>query len=151
MENNPKIVKRIEEIIEELACYNNPGPAAVKAAHIINDDYLLIPETDLPVVEVTGSRAHTDTLTEYVCDGNTEAMRKKAYQYLAMAEYVDRHRKTKEAEELAANRLEVWRELNPLPFGSIYFKENWKWENLKTSEKKAIDLILDLRKSQIDS
>lgn len=150
MENNPKIVKRIEEIIEELACYNNPGPTAVRAANIIVGEFILVPKIDLPSVDVRNGKAHLESVSEWVCKGDTDRMRDMAYQYLAMAEYVDMNQKNKEAEELAARRLEVWKELNPLPFDADYYAERWTWDSLKSSERRSIDMILDLR-SKIDS
>ena len=155
MKNDPKEINLIVSKIEELACYDNPGPTAVKAGEYIDETYLLIPREELPAVtygtlddafgEAPKGRImhgqHT-ALTESVLSGDTKRMREVAYQYLSMAEFVDdKVEKAKEA-KLNGLRAEAWNEIHP---GSFWTADNFNWAGVDATERAAINAIVKLK------
>jgi hypothetical protein len=149
-------INLIVQKIEELACHNNPGPTAVKAGEFIDETYLLIPREELPSVtfgtvddaygggEPKGrimKGKHT-ALTEHVLSGDTKRMREVAYEYLAMAEYVDQKKKQAEEAELNKLRAEAWNEIHP---GSLMRADQFHWQGVDKVERNAIEAIVKLK------
>lgn len=150
MTNDPQDLSLIIQKIEELACHNNPGPAAEKAVAFIDETYILIPREELPEVTFGNLDDAFDgpqvgrilNITENVYDGDTEKMRKLAFQYLSMAEYVDQKKHAAEEAALNVLRAEAWNAIHP---GSFMSAERFNWLGCDRTEKQAINAIVDLK------
>lgn len=117
----------------------------------ISNTYLLIPKFLFPKVYLSeNNRGTLSRINEFTSGGNPEDMRKMAYEYLAMADYIDTKKeqeglKLKEAQFAAYNHL--------FPYQNLYDTIddfNYATLDLKVSERRAIDEIVRL-KSQIDN
>lgn len=151
MKNDPQDLDLIVKKIEELACHHNPGPTAEKAVAFVDEIYVLIAREELPEVSF-GSLddafggpqvARILNITENVYDGDTEKMKKLALQYLSMASYVVGKKEAAEEAKLNVLRAEAWNLLHP---GSIMQAHQFNWLGCDTTEKKAIDAIVDLKR-----
>lgn len=148
MENKKKYLNEIITVIEDLACYNNPGPTATKAAARIDLEYVLIPKTDMPTVEIspsgTGRLPH---ITEAASKGDTKVMRELAYEYLAMADFVDAKKAKDEDLKLKTARWNAYKVL--YPYQNMWTFGTFNYEELDSVPKRAIDEIVKLR-TQLD-
>lgn len=148
MTNSTKIINEITQKIEERACYDNPGPAAVESGKFIDENFVLIRRSDLPKVEISQytGRGTTISINEATLGGDPGRMRRLAYQYLAMADFIDA-KKDKEAEEkLNADRFRVFKQIMPDTSATIL---TFRWDNCFPSTQNAITRILELE-SQFD-
>jgi hypothetical protein len=150
LKNNEQDLDLIVKEIERLACHNNPGPTAELAVSFIDETYVLIPREELPAVTFgTLDDAYGGpqvgrilNITENIYEGDTDKMRKLAYQYLSMAEFVD-EKKHKESEaKLNVLRAEAWNLLHP---GSFMEAHEFHWLGCDKTEKNAINAIVELK------
>jgi hypothetical protein len=115
------------------------------AVDSIDSNYLLIPKFLFPKIRFkpfTGT-AELDHITEDASKGNTTTMRELAYEYLAMADYVDN--KKIEAENLKLNT-QRWDAYNVLfPYQNMYTLETFNYDALDPVPKRAIEEIARLR------
>lgn len=149
MKNDPQELQLIIEEIEREACHNNPGPTAEAAAKFIDNTYVLIPREELPTVtfgtldDAYGPQvARVENVTEKVYNGDTDKMRKLAYQYLVIADYVAEKQHTAKEAELNILRAEAWNLIHP---GSSLTAETFSWLGCDRTEKSAINAIIDLK------
>lgn len=146
MKNDNRIIDEITHKIEERACYGNPGPVAVESGKFIDENFVLIRRSDLPKVEVSihTGRAYTDAINETASGGDPEKMRNLAYQYLAMADFID-SKKDKEAElKLQHQRWNAY--LAIYPNQNMYTFDSFDYmRDTQISIRRAIDEIVKLR------
>lgn len=154
MKNDQRELDLITQTIEEKACYANPGPTAVASVKFIDETYLLIPRDDLPVVsfgvldDAYGGPqvARIENITENVYSGDTEKMKKLAFQYLAMASYVSGKQSLEEEKALTSLRVEAWKLLHPLSNVNDSDLTPTHYDQLIGKDKRAIDAIVDLKR-----
>lgn len=146
MKNDTKIINEITQKIEERACYGNPGPVAVDSGKFIDTNFLLIRRSDLPEVAISlqTGRGHTDGLTESSSGGNPDKLRKVAYQYLAIADFIDA-KKDKEAKaKLQQQRWEAYSTI--YPYQNMYTFDSFDYmRDTQINVQRAIDEIVKLR------
>lgn len=149
MENKAVYLNEIITVIETLACTNNPGPTAVEAVKHIDKHFMLIYRTlDLPKVEIspsgTGRLPH---ITEAASKGDTKVMRELAYEYLAMADFVDAKKAKDEDLKLKTARWNAYKVL--YPYQNMWTFGTFNYDELESVPKRAINEIVNLR-SQLD-
>lgn len=145
MKNSTKTVSELISTIEEKACYNNPGPAAKAAVAEIDADYIIIPRSELPTPfkSSTGTAVLTH-INEYASKGDRNVMRKIAYEYLAMADYLDDKRADEESQKLRTAQWEAYSTI--YPHQNMYEFETFDYkENTQVNIQRAIDEIVKLR------
>lgn len=148
MKNNNNDLNLIIAEIEELACSNNPGPTATRAVDMIDETYVLIPREILPTITfgtlddaLSGSGyARVDNLTEAVYDGDTAKMRKLAYQYLVMADYVEQKVAKEQIDRAKSRRYKIFKELFPENHTTLL--ETFEWSSLHSFEKMVIEKMV---------
>lgn len=148
MKNTKTVLDRAEYIIENNACYMNPGPTARKSVKEIDERYILIQRNALPTVEKVDSPHYIRSYSAQVggvTDQNSdpEFHRKRATEHLAMATYLT-NKVAEDAAKLLADRKKVWKEL--FPEGSTD-DGIWSWDNQFDHVKTAINKILSLQSS----
>jgi hypothetical protein len=149
LENKKQYLNEITTVIETLACTNNPGPTAVEAAKHIDKHFHLIYRTlDLPKVEIGPSGiGRLSHITEGASKGDTKVMRELAYEYLAMADFVDAKRNKEQDMKLRTDRWNAYKIL--YPYQNMWTLGTFNYEDLDPLPKRAIDEIVRLR-SQLD-
>lgn len=148
MANRKADLDEIVSVIEELACTNNPGPTAVEAVKIIDRSFHLIPKNYLPKVETSPSGfGRLPHITEGASKGDTKVMRELAYEYLAMADYVDAKKAKDEDLKLTTARWNAYKVL--YPYQNIWTLGTFNYDDLDSVPKRAVDEIVKLR-AQID-
>lgn len=146
MKNNATTINTIVSKIEERGCYGTPGPAARESGEFIDEKFIVIPRSELPIptVDMDGD-ASVGVVTEYGFGGNTKAMRQRAHQYLAMADYLDDREAQKKAAraetKLKEDRYRVFKQINPEAVATL---EKFTWETCQPVTQKAINRILEL-------
>lgn len=155
MKNDQRELDLITQTIEEKACYANPGPVAVASAKFIDETYILIPREALPAVNFGsldeaiangGGTARIANITENVYEGDTEKMRTLAFQYLAMASYVESKKAKAEEQELTALRVEAWNIIHPQSQCTATDLSPAIFKDLSASDKNAINAIINLKR-----
>lgn len=146
MKNNSHVIDTIVSKIEQEACYNNPGPTAVAAGKFIDEGYIVIPRAYLPEPQLRNNcDATVGLINEHTLGGDTTAMRRRAYNFLSMADYLDdrneKERKEKDAKKLNEDRYRVFKTIVPHSEVSL---EKFTYETCMISTQNAIKLILDL-------
>lgn len=163
MSNPKKELDLITSKIEELACHDNPGPTAVKAAAFIDETYLLIPKETLPAVTYgtiddafSSPRARIlsanglVSLTDQVLNGDTSRMRTMGLQYLAMAEHIESKRVSAEAAKLKKERYNAY--LTIFPDSNMIFEDfDYDGTLIPSSSRRAITRILELEAQLAES
>lgn len=145
MKNDTKTVNEMVSTIEEKACYNNPGEAAKEAVAEFDADYVIIPRSVLPIVTRTSTgMARLPNMTEHAALGSTSEMRRIAYEYLAMADYLDDKKEDAAAQKLRKAQWEAYSTI--YPYQNMYEFETFDYkENTQVNIQRAIDEIVKLR------
>lgn len=146
MKNNATDISTIVSKIEERGCYSNRGPAARESGQFIDETFIVIPRSELPNVSVDhDGDASVQGVTEYALGGNTGSMRRHAYGFLAMADFLDdREEKAgalKAEKKLKEDRYRVFKILYP---ETPILVEKFTWETCFPPTQNAITRILDL-------
>lgn len=147
MKNDKRDLNLIVQTIEELGCYNNPGPAAAVSAKFIDETYVLIPREVLPQISFGSlddafsgvQKAQLASITEHVFNGDAKKMRDLAYQYLSMASYVDGKKEMEQIESAKRNRFAVFQDLFP---ESTCTLDNFQWSSMTKFERDVIDKMV---------
>lgn len=148
MANRKADLDEITSVIEELGCTNNPGPTAVESAKIIDRSFLVIPKNQLPKVEISPSgNGRLPHITEAASKGDTKVMRELAYEYLAMADFVDAKKAKDEDLKLKTARWNAYKVL--YPYQNMWTLGTFNYDDLDALPKRAINEIVNLR-SQLD-
>lgn len=146
MKNDNRIIDEITHKIEERACYGNPGPVAVESGKFIDENFVLIRRSDLPEVQISShtGNGYTDGIHETASGGNPEKMRKIAYQYLALADFIDAKKTTEAEQKLRRQRWEAYETV--YPYQNMYTFESFDYkEHTPVNIQRAIDEIVKLR------
>lgn len=146
MKNNATDINTIVSKIEERGCYSNPGPAARESGEFIDEKFVVIPRSLLPGAAIGGDGVATSQgISEYALGGNTGSMRRHAYAYLALADFLDdREAKAgalKAEKKLKEERFRIFKVLYPETPIQL---ANFTWETCFPATQNAITRILDL-------
>lgn len=129
------------------AVYVGNGKAAEEAAQKINEEFILIRKSDLPVVEEFYShtrgcdtkRARTSTYH----GGEPDRYYQRALDFLAISQVAEKEQAKQAERELAGKRSEAYNMLYPtLP-------PLWSYEDLAPHSQKQIDVVVGLM-TQVD-
>lgn len=153
MQNKQADIKEIQAAIEHAGCYNAPAAAAVEAAKVLDNIFVVIHRDELPEVKLRGWGKFSVAGQNYSENANVQGLLDVAYRYLAAAEHAqkvqaesEKRKETEKAQkehELMSARYHVYRELFPQMSESF---EVWSWDERNDGTKKAISEILKLRK-----
>lgn len=144
MKNDTKIIDEITQKIEERACYGNPGPVAVDSGKFIDTNFLLIRRSDLPTVAIINGKGDLIHINEQASQGNTDTMRTIAYEYLAMADFVDAKASDAAEKELKKKRWEAYSTI--YPYQNMYSFDSFDYmRDTQINVQRAIDEIVKLR------
>ena len=154
MKNAQKDLNLIISEFEELACYNQPGTAAIKAVQWLDEEYVLIPRETLPAIQHPSlddafggdTAVRLKILTEKAYDGDTAKMRDIGYEHLVMADYLENKKLTEEEKALTKLRLEAWLILHPKSGVTEEDISPAQYEKMTPSDKAAVDAIVDLKR-----
>lgn len=152
MKNATKIIDSIVQTIEVKNLYSNPGPAAKSAGVEIDDSYIVIPRSDLPKITFgylgDGGTPQLTHINANASKGNTSVMREIAYEYLAMADYLDGKKAEGETLKLRTAQWEAYSTI--YPHQNMYEFETFDYkDNTQVNIQRAIDEIVKLR-AQLD-
>lgn len=146
MENKKHYLEEISTVVETLLLTHDYKDAAVEAAKHIDKHFFLIYRTlDLPKVETspsgTGRLPH---ITEAASKGDTKTMRELAFEYLAMAEYVDKKKAKDEDMKLKTARFNAYKAI--FPYQNMHTLGSFDYErDLNQPIQRAVDEIVKLR------
>lgn len=148
--NSQKDLNLIISRIENEACYNNPGPAAESAVKWVDEEYVLIPRETLPVVEHPSlddalggdTTVRLKNITETAFGGDYKKMRDLGLQYLVMADHIENKVQKEVESKLRLERFRAYNLIHPNNVSSI---DNVNFDSLSTTDKNAINVILDLK------
>src|SRR4030095_16639949 len=139
LENLKSIINAIISVIEEQACYMNPGPAAVAAVEHIDSNYYLIPKSEFPDPDLF-------VLTDDPI-ADAKDTRSKGLSYLVVADKMER-RDAEAKHRAESSRYHTYREL--VGDGAMSFEDFCRSLGLFSRlELRAINEITNLR-SQLE-
>lgn len=136
MENKEAHLSNVKRIIENAQGWMGVQPALAD----IDRSYLLIPKAILPVIGTNGTTSLI-YVNETSGNGDPAVMRKMAYEYLALAEHVDRKKEIEAAAKLKERQYEAFKMLYPTSALSV---RDFTYGALIEAEKRAIDVISNL-------
>lgn len=138
MKNKQEHINNVKTIVKKSSQMSNGSD---NAALEIDAQYLLIPKFLFPKPTVNSNGNATLTrINERDRKGDSGEMRKLAYEYLAMADYVD-HKKIEEAKALKKRQFEAFKLLYPT---SAITEGNFNYDAQVAIEQRAIDVVSNL-------
>lgn len=147
MKNKLASYDRLAKVIE-VAVTRGSGYAASEAANTIDEEFIMIPKSDLPKVEqkhnYTRGREIPHARTASYFGGDYDRYFQRALDYLAIAQVAANEKAQQAERELAGKREEAYRMLYPksVPI--------WCYKELSDVAKAQIDVVVNLM-NQVDT
>lgn len=146
MQNKARIIAGlISRVVELQAKYSTKDLSEFldRASELLNRDYLIVPKNSMPKINSTDPDPHYHVVGSLRIARNSDpqVLRRDALAMLAVADERDRELDA-ENEELAPYRIDAIEELYTGYYGTV---DKYTYLGLDTTQKKAIDTIVELR------